>query len=197
MFGHSFFGAAYFGASYFGPSSGLAGSAGASEESRPRLTTFFGQAGGPRIIQSRRGATDLGQPYALYAKSRVLAPAGVDGEALFCALYLTITWTATASLRVTPIVDGVPYDGVRQTDERKTFTLASRADRKTETFVLPLTRKLKDARDPTVTAAKFYLRGGRFQALIESLGALTEGDVILEACTLETEPMTDTKRAAA
>jgi hypothetical protein len=202
MFGNTYFGIAYFGPGYFGPAGASSGGGGGSvvitspEPERPRLTTFFGQAGGPRIIKSRTGATDLDTAYAIYAKSRVLAPAGVDGEALFTALYLTLSWTATASLLITPIVDGIPYDGVDATDERKPLTLTSRATRKTQTFVLPLVRRLTDPRDSTVTVARFYLRGGRFQVLIESVGALTDGDVILEACAVEAEPMTDTKDAS-
>lgn len=200
MFGGTFFGKAFFGGTFWGPPSGTvvvpppSGGGGTSPESdRPRLTTFYGQAGGPRIIQGRKGALDLATAFGLYAKSRTLAPAGVDGEALFCNLYLTLTWTATVALRVTPIVDGIPYDGVDATDERKTINLTARATRKTQTFVIPLTRRLVDPRDSAVTATRFYLRGGRFQMLIESVGALGEGDIILEAAVVEAEPMTDTK----
>lgn len=200
MFGAAFFAKKFFAGTFFGPAGGTVvvpppdtGGGTSPESDRPRLTTFYGQAGGPRIIQGRKGALDLTTAFGLYAKSRVLAPAGVDGEALFCNLYLTLTWTAGATLRVTPIVDGIPYDGVDATDERKTLTLTARAKRKTQTFVIPLTRRLVDPRDSAVTATRFYLRGGRFQVLMESVGILGEGDLILEAAVVEAEPMTDTK----
>jgi hypothetical protein len=203
MFGATFFGKTFFAGTFFAPPTSTSGGGGggggttSGDSERARLTTFYGQAGGPRIIQGRKGARDLGLAYPIYAKSRVLAPAGVDGESLFTALYLTVTWTATVTFRVTPIVDGVPYDGVDATDERKTLTVAARPTRKTQTFVVPLSRRLVDPRDSSVVMSRFYLRGGRFQMLIESIGALGEGDFILENAVVEVEVMTDTKGASA
>lgn len=160
----------------------------------PPLKTYYGQAGGAKVFLSREGATDDGTGFTVYAKTRPVELAGASGEAIFSALFLVVTWTMAVALRVTPIVDGVAYDGTNgTTDERQTVTLDAQTTRKSETFLLPTMRRLLDPVDPDITMSRYFMRGTRFQALVESVDELGEGTLIFDGLDLEGKAVTDTK----
>lgn len=75
----------------------------------PRL--FFGSTAHAALLEADSGYTDDGVPYNLRAKSQRQAPAGVSGEAIFTALYVTTThYDDDVALYLTPIVDGVAQE---------------------------------------------------------------------------------------
>lgn len=162
------------------------------------LKTFYGQAGGPKVYEGRVGTTDDGTAFGVYAKTRPIQPGDTSGETVFSAFFLAITWTMAAVIRVTPIVDGIAYDGTGDTtDERRTITLTAQDTRKSQTFLLPMMRRLLDPVDPDITISKFFFRGTRVQALIETIGELGDGDLIFDEVVVEAKPVLDTKTVVA
>lgn len=160
------------------------------------LKTFYGQSGGPKVYEGRLGYQDDTLGFDLYTKTRPVQPGGVAGEAVFSAFFLAVTWTMAVTLRVTPIVDGVAYDGTNgTTDERVSFDLDAQTSRTSRTFLLPMMRRLLDTVDPEVTVSRFFFRGTRIQALIESVDGIGDGTLILDRLDVEAQPVTDTKTA--
>lgn len=158
------------------------------------LQTYYGQSNGRKVFLGDAGFTDDGVAYSLVGYSRVVSPAGSDGQAVFRSYLLTVVHTAGTTLRVTPIIDGVAQDGTNgTTDERVPITLVAQVSRKTETFVVPLFRRMLDTVDPTTTLGRFYMRGARFQVKVESTAALTDGELFFDDGTLEFEPVLDTR----
>lgn len=158
------------------------------------LKVYYGQSNGRKVFLGGEGATDDGEAFFLVGYSRVVSPAGSDGVAIFRSYLLTVVHTVETTLRVTPIIDGVAYDGTNgTTDERFPITLVAQEQRKVETFVVPLFRRLLDTVDPSTTVGRFYMRGSRFQVKVESLEALSEGDLFFDDGTLEFEPVLDTR----
>lgn len=158
------------------------------------LRTYYGQAAGSKLFLGDGAPTDDGVPFYLVGYSRVVSPAGSDGIATFRSYLLTVVHTAGTTLRVTPIVDGVAYDGTNgTTDERVSITLVAQASLKTETFVVPLFQGLRDVLDPSITVGRFYMRGARFQVKVESTAELTDGQLFFDDGTLEYEVVLDTR----
>jgi hypothetical protein len=158
------------------------------------LRFFAGQGGGtPKILEVFHGPDDDGAGFDLFALSSPVSPQGPSGECLFTALFLSLTWSVDITLRLTPVVDGVAWDGTAgTTDERVTLALVGTGTRQTATYELPLTRALMDPIDTSHELARFYQRGRFFQLRLESLGADPGGDVILEQPWLEYEEVAET-----
>lgn len=151
----------------------------------------------PRVWRSSAATSDNGVPIVFVAKSLPFAPAGFGGECLFAWAYLTVTASLSAQIRVTPIVDESFADipvastgGVIRvvrpilTLAQQTATLPGQMPpRVTRTFPVPLLRR-------TLTAAgteefRTFVRGARLQLLIESVGTLGVGELIVDGCDVE------------
>lgn len=159
------------------------------------LRSYYGQAAGNKIFLGDTGLDDDGIAFYVVGYSRVVSPAGSDGVAVFRSYLLSVTHTVATTLRVTPIVDGVAFDGTNgTTDERFSITLVAQSRLKTETFVIPLFRGLADTVDPSIQVGRFYMRGSRFQVKVESTAVLSDGtDLFFDDGTLEFEPVLDTR----
>lgn len=161
--------------------------------------TYLGMADSAEIWRTNEGykdgaSSDGGDPpvytggtdYAARATGLKLAPAGADKESIFAALWLVVTHTMAVNVRLTPIVDGVEWDGSGDTsDERITLTLAAKTKRTTEKFLIPLSVPLLIA---AIEQGRNAQRGTWFQVRVQTVGSLAEGDLIFEANILEFEP---------
>jgi hypothetical protein len=126
-----------------------------------------------------------------YMESAAFWPAGAQGEAIFTDCFLTLTWTTATTIRMTPILDGKPYDGTNGTsDERFVFTLDAQTTRKTQTFDLPLTVPLTDSLDTTSEIGRLAMRGQRIAIRLEVVGYLGDGDLIFDGVWVEYNPVT-------
>ena len=162
------------------------------------LKVFFGQAAGNGLFLGFDSNADDGVSYDLFAQSAPVQPGGPGGECIFAALYLAMTWDTVITLRVTPIVDEVVYDGTNgNPDYRLSFTLDP-ADypggvQHYQSVLVPLTQPLLDP-NSGAELGRFFLRGTSFACIIESVGGLAaSGGVTLDYVMLEHEVVSDTK----
>lgn len=147
----------------------------------------------PSVWQTSPATSDGGITFVPLALSNHLAPGGLGGEAMFYWAHLTMSWSMAAQLRISPVLDGVtdftPLVVTGGTIEvvRPIITLAQQpgsanVQRRTETFAVPLLKKLVTA---GVERSRSALRGRRLALLLESIGTLGTGELILEACEIE------------
>jgi hypothetical protein len=131
---------------------------------------FLGERDGPGIYELDRGHSDDGAAIEVRAESRPLGPAGPDGDCSFDRLYLMVTWSMAATLRVTPLLDEEPLPWFD-------LELTGGAARKTAIFE----RELAMEKDGYMAA----LRGTWFAVRIETVGSLGAGDLILDGAQLD------------
>lgn len=68
-----------------------------------------GRSSLPAVLKHGVGYTDDDAVYDLVGRTDPFLPAGLGGEAAFYTIYLTTThFAASATLRITPRIDGVP-----------------------------------------------------------------------------------------
>ncbi len=131
---------------------------------------------------------DGAEDYTPYLESADLYPYGMQNEAVFTGCWIMLTWDTEAVVRVTPVLDGVAYDGTNgTTDERTYLDLAAQTARRTQTFEVPLTRRLLDSYDGVTEIGRLAMRGQRIRLQVDLLGALGDGDLIFEGVLLEHE----------
>lgn len=154
------------------------------------LRVFGGEGGGNGLLLLFDGNTDDGSAYPVACESSPLHTE-VGGEAVWSAVYLALTSAGSVALRMTPLVDGVAYDGTSAPDERLSVALVGTGERVTSEHLLPTTKGLYDFVDPSVELARFFQRGKRFAVRLEVVGGLPDADVILERVEVEMEPVED------
>lgn len=163
------------------------------------VAIYAGQGNGPKLYGLFSTNKDDATDYTLRLENADFYPAGMGNEAIFPVCWLMLSWTMAVTVRVTPILDGVVYDGTGDTtDERLTFAVTAQTDRKTQTFEIPLTRPLLDSVDGVTEIGRLAMRGERIRLRVETTGALgTTGDLIVEGCLLEHEAVVGTLAPAA
>lgn len=73
---------------------------------------FIGRGNGTAALyQFGSAGTDNGGAIAARWQTRPISPFGVGSEAIFTALLPVISYTGSVTLKFTPIIDGVLYDG--------------------------------------------------------------------------------------
>ena len=152
------------------------------------LRVYAGQGGGDALFLLFDGGTDDGANFPVVCESAPLN-SEVGGEAVWPAVYLALTSAGDVVWKLTPIVDGVAYDGVSAPDETLLVTITGTGGRVTSEHLLPTTRGLYDPVDPTTELARFFQRGKRFALRLEIVGAAPDADVILEKVEVEVEPV--------
>lgn len=151
------------------------------------LRVFGGQGGGDALFLLLDGATDDGVAYPVLART---GPLVAPNEGVWPAVFAALTTAGDVTFRLTPIVDGVAYDGVAASDERLyVYVTGSTGDRVSTEYLLPTTKPLLDPLDPSVELARFFQRGMRFALLIEMVGSAPDADVILDRFEVEFEPV--------
>ena len=152
----------------------------------PIPTLFFGgRDTEASVIEANVGFQDNGVDYIPLATSNAVAPAGASGECEFRNVYITITHSMEVDIRLTPIVDFVPFDGTGgQPDERLVFSLPPLGARLTERFEMGLSLPFPLAGPTRFRNAP---RGAWFQLQAEALAPLAAGDLIFEQVELQFE----------
>ncbi|MDH3367915.1 MAG: hypothetical protein OEO17_08725 [Gemmatimonadota bacterium] len=137
----------------------------------------------------------VGDTITFLAKSDRFAPAGAGGEAIFTQFWIALTYDMTVTLRFTPIVDGIVYDGTgTNPDLRQTLALTGTPGvRKTERYEFALYLPYDDGTDPD--ALRTDLRGTWFQLVIDNTTVLGAGDLIIEQPEIEFEIVRESEAA--
>ena len=149
---------------------------------------FLGSANGGEIYAVDQGPTDAGVDIPVRMRTNPFAPAGASFDCTFERIYLTLTWSMDCVLLITPILDGTLLD-----EESWTVTLRRPASTKRQSRVFEkMLRRTKRSTIPYMYA----LRGTWFALLIETMGPLGEGDLIVDQAVLEFEPLEPTARPA-
>jgi len=142
------------------------------------------------------GGSPAGDNITFLSKSVRVAPGGAGGEAIFTQFWIALTYDMDAvTLRFTPIVDGVVYDGTGgNPDLRQTLALtATPGTRKTERYEFALWLPYDDGVD--TDALRTDLRGTWFQLQIDTVGSLGDGDLIIDQPEIEYEIVRESEAA--
>ena len=127
--------------------------------------------------------------YNLYAKTNRYAPAGAGGEAVFPAIYVTVTHFTAGEIYVTPIVDGVALE------RQKVVLVAAGGVKTTKVYEYGVSMPVTIA---AVEVARVYGRGTWIQVLVETVnGAGSVGRVIIESVEAEYEVVREWKQSGA
>ena len=145
---------------------------------------FLGEAGGARLLEANQGSHDDGVKVLARLETTPAGP-GVGGEAIFTALYLGVTWTAEATIDVTPIISGANDDGTPFEVELEVqqVTLPANAVPLSMTRLLGLSVPLVvDGVERLRQAPRATWFRARLEALVHD-----EGDLIFEGIGVEME----------
>lgn len=143
---------------------------------------FAAEANGGRILRLDAGHEDAGAPVAFRATSAAVAPAGVEGDCLFDRLRLVVTWSADATLTVTPLLDGRP---VHEAMHMIVLERAGAGVQSSQAYELVFRRSSASGR-------VYGLRGTWFALRIEGTQD-SEGEVFIEPSSLTYEVYTPTQ----
>ena len=159
-----------------------------------RNAIWFGQgrtSGTPTYWEGGAIAVDAGTDIALVARTAMLYPQGRSGETLFRMAYLSVTHVASAVLRVTPVVEGtlgvlsVATGTLTPTPQMLTLPQQT-GEPRTAVYPVPLVAKYQRSGGPLTRVS---LRGVGVQLLIESVGAIGNGMLAIDAVEVEHEPI--------
>lgn len=132
---------------------------------------------GPRLLRVGAGHEDLGEPVEFHVESAAVAPAGVSGDCDFDRVRLVVTWSGSATLIVTSVLDGEPLK------ETHVLALPHAERRRSEPYELVLRRA-------STAGSSYSVRGTWFALRIEGHAA---GPLFVEPSTLEYEVLTPTQ----
>lgn len=150
---------------------------------------------GPSYYKMDAVTQDGADQFAFSYKTDPWQPTAQGGENVFAWAYVTLSWSASAIVRLIPVVDGLALPEV---DAATGGTLQNVSvlclleqqggslQRLSRVFPVPLVRQLM-VDDVEVT--RFYLRGERLEIAIESTGPLGVGEIMLEAIEVEFSPV--------
>lgn len=150
----------------------------------PGPILFLGQRTAAVLLAADEGYADGAATYALLARTARAAPAGVGGDVLMTALYLTLSHTEAATVRVTPVVDGIALEA---TD----IVLGPAAERAVTAHEVGVSVPYVVG---GVEVSRAGARGTWVQVQVESVGAF--GDLTVEAVEVEYEVLRESKSAA-
>lgn len=163
---------------------------------------FFGQAGadpvaGAKIWQLAHGVDDDGIAFGIFGRTNWITPAAGGGSCVFYDAYVTLTWTMEVTLRFKPLLDEM---GDTEAWDNGTLDIvttdidldaSTTGERLTQTFRIPLMRRVLNADDVEVT--RNQLVGTRMRLEVSSVGTLGSGDLILDGAEVEFEQQQDDK----
>ena len=162
-----------------------------TSEGDVRITTGLE---GPLYFQIDNVTSDGGLPFSLYHETNPWQPDAQGGESVFRWGFLSVSSSMSATIRVSPIVDGsadnitLPNGDVLEL-VRTTFTVPQVLgilERVSTVVPIPLVRRILRA---GVEVGRFYLRGERLQLVIESIGALGVGEFMIDGLQVDVEPV--------
>lgn len=152
----------------------------------PKPVLYFGRRNQPAVVRAGDTELDHTEPFNVKAKTNRVAPAGAGGECVFTLVYLTVTFTASLTLYVTPFVDDTAL-------EKTAVLLTENAaqSKQTRVYEIGLSIPLK-AGDGT-ERGRYGPRGTWFQVMIETLFQGAGVPFTIEQVEYEYEPVTETK----
>lgn len=166
-----------------------------------RQALWFGEArasGEPSYWEVSSIATDAGTEVALSGQTAMLYPAGRGGESVFRMAFLSIQHVASAVLRVTPVVEATvgtlaPGTGT-VTPVPGIITLPQQtSEPRTAVYPVPLVAVYARSGAPL---GKVNVRGVGLALLIETVGAVGNGMLTIDAVEIEHEPVRKTQYEA-
>lgn len=127
--------------------------------------------------------------YNLYAKTNRYAPAGAGGDAMFPAIYVTVSHFTQGEIYVTPIVDGIALE------RQKVVLAAAGGVKTTKVYEFAVSMPVTIG---AVEVARVYGRGTWIQVLVETVnGAGSVGRVVIEQVEAEYEAIRESKLSGA
>lgn len=136
---------------------------------------LYADASAPDIYQYQQASLDDdGEAVTWRATTATWAPNNWHDEAVIRTAVVVVSSNVGADLRITPIVNGVKYDGTNgNPDSRVTFTIPTPAagERLTARPIVGLYRPIVFEGDGTVLG-RVGLRGTYFQFQLDSIGAV-------------------------
>jgi hypothetical protein len=147
---------------------------------------------GPRFYQTADVTQDGPIPFGFSLITDPWQPDAQGGECVFWWAYCTVTHSASATLEVWGRVDGGPDstampDGSTLRTLRTVFALPQQdgtLQRRTTVIAVPLARVVeRNGRE----VARYALRGQRLQVVMQNLGPLGVGELILDGIEVEVQ----------
>lgn len=139
---------------------------------------FIGQRAAANLLALDRGSSDAGTPIRVRGETAAVAVAGAGGEAIFPTLYLTLTHSMVATLRVTPLLDGVPLPVIL-------LSVYAAPRRVSTVHELSLMQSFE--------GLLTYAPRGTWIAVRIEVDPLTEGDLIVDSVEVEYEIVQESK----
>lgn len=155
-------------------------------------------SGAPALWAATNVVTDGGTAWGVVARTRPIAPAGFGGACRFVFAHLVVTASMGAVLRVTPLLDADALAGAATTvatplgDVTSVPMLVALAQqpapytRVTQRLTVPLLTRLVTSADG-VEQTRTSACGTQLALLIESVGPLGTGELLLDGAELEYE----------
>jgi hypothetical protein len=148
----------------------------------------------PQYFQTANVTSDGAETFAFFYETNPWQPSQQGGENVFAWAYVTLSWSLSAQVVLTPIVDGqsaavVLADGSSLVNISSSFQLGQQGgtlQRISEVFPVPLVRRQMRS---GAEVARWYLRGERLQIAIETTGPLGVGELMLEGIEVEYTPV--------
>lgn len=158
-----------------------------------RRVTIAGLSG-PQYFQQADVTTDGGEPFDFVHTTQPWQPDAQGGENVFRWAYVTLSWSMSAIIRLSPLVDGTADDITAPNGDvlevvRTTFALEQQGgsmQRLTAMFPVPLVRRMLRAGQEV---SRYYVRGQRLQLVVESTGPLGVGELLLEGLQVDVQPV--------
>lgn len=149
---------------------------------------------GPEYFETANVSTDGGEQFDFSWTSNPWQPTAQGGEQVFRWAYISVAWSMSATLRITPTVDGDPgfvslgptafienVVSMFQLDQQ-----SGNLQRLARVFPIPLVRRVVV---DGVEQFRSCLRGERLQLTVESTGPLGVGELMLDGCQVEYTPV--------
>lgn len=156
------------------------------------IIAIVGAAAPPLFWQTADVSSDGGVSFGFTYENDPWQPSAQGGENVFAWLFVTLSWSMAATVRVSARVDGgraavaLP-DGSTLEFVDFTFVLPQQGgslQRRSGVFPVPLVRK--QVRND-VEVSRWNLRGERLSVIIESTGPLGVGELMLDGLEVEYE----------
>lgn len=159
-----------------------------------RQALWWGQgrtSGTPAYYESSAIASDASTAFALLGKTATFYPFGRGGEALFRMAHLSVQHVASATLRVTPVLEHAQgtLSGATGTLTAMPATLIlpqQAGEPRVAAYPIPLV--MEYARS-SVPIARVSCRGVGLALLIETVGSVGTGMLVVDAVEVEYEPL--------
>lgn len=171
----------------------------------PIPTLFIGRRDtSADVWQWNLGETDGAGPAGVPAGDAVMPlartvrffPAGFQGEAVFTQFWIGVSTDMDAlTLRFTPIVDDVVYDGTLGNPDLRQQVAIAETPGTLRTFKFEFALYLPYDDGVDADALRTALRGSWFQLLIDTIGGLGIGDLFIDQPEIEFEVVRESTQA--